>query len=374
MPSDFLTSAISWLNNPQVQQTLAPDLYHRLFGRVFGTPVTDGETISRLLDVPGEVSERERFFLYNFISTVWSGSKPILELGPFLGASTKAIALGMLANPRFNHNVKFYTYDRFGAYYKPQPLLKKLEPLTSRGALSDTLVSKLQAADETSLPDFLEIFNEIHSGEDYWNILEVARSSLPGTRQREAETDNIFVADPSMEFEILFIDGCKSWYGTKYFMLEMCKCTKPGAFFLSQDYGWKSCFWLPAFWYVMKDCFQLVANLDTTYMFQLVKPLDPERINSTFPDDPEQYSAEDYGKIFNLTIQEAANRCDMHGLVTAYLQHVAALAYIGEKELARKILVQLEREPFTKMNPYARWIKQSFDAPTYYPDGPNVTL
>jgi hypothetical protein len=54
-------------------------------------------------------------------------------------------------------------------------------------------------------------------------------------------------------------------------MREMVDNARIGAAFIFQDYGWFTCFWIPAFLALFESSFQLVASVDNTYAFQYRK-------------------------------------------------------------------------------------------------------
>ncbi len=97
----------------------------------------DGTKIEDLITgIPSETSIGERRFLFNFFKEIWSGNYHVLEIGPFLGGSTRAIALGMEANSNKLDRVKLYTYDKFSDYYNPERLENVLRPLLKKGSLN----------------------------------------------------------------------------------------------------------------------------------------------------------------------------------------------------------------------------------------------
>jgi len=75
-----------------------------------------GPIAAQLDAIPSETTPAERRFLFGFASEMWSGANSLLEVGPFLGGTTRALALGMLANPRRQERCKLFSYDRFTGY------------------------------------------------------------------------------------------------------------------------------------------------------------------------------------------------------------------------------------------------------------------
>lgn len=157
-----------------------------------------------------------------------------------------------------------------------------------------------------------------------------------------------------------------------FFMKEISESTGTGCYFIFQDYGAFTCFWIPTFVAMMKDYFKLVAYVDHTYAYRLLKPLDILEINNRFPDDPELMGKSNFDLIFRELLIEAAERNDTFTLLNYNLQHAAALAYLGKRDEAReKILSLLHRPYFSK---YRNWIMMSLSSPTYHPDEGNIYL
>jgi len=83
-----------------VIDSLGNHSFPRLLGRVLGMLRAPGETENKLHEIPSQTSPEERRFLFNYFARFWSGEHDVLEIGPFMGGTTRAIALGMLMNPR----------------------------------------------------------------------------------------------------------------------------------------------------------------------------------------------------------------------------------------------------------------------------------
>jgi len=69
---------------------------------------------SEALIIPGMIESNEIKLLFNSASKiVLNDNDQIIEFGAFFGRSTNCIAQGLLANPTYNKNCKFLTYDSF---------------------------------------------------------------------------------------------------------------------------------------------------------------------------------------------------------------------------------------------------------------------
>ncbi len=183
--------------------------------------------------------------------------------------------------------------------------------------------------------------------------------------------DNIFRLQPGVVFEAVFVDGCKSWYGTKYFMKEIADNMQQGCHFIFQDYGANTCFWIPCFTAMMADFFKLVAHVDSTYTFQLIKPLTSQAIESNFTDSPEAFGKANFDLIFYELVKSASNRSDIKSVLNYKLQHAASLAYLGHYDIARQKIVELLALP--EFRKYRPWILAALEIPTYRPEG-NIYL
>jgi len=220
--------------------------------------------------------------------------------------------------------------------------------------------------------DFQSIFRLIHQDHDYYQLIRHEQGALPNTIEQQATLQNSFVLPRGTMFDAVFVDGCKSWYGTKYFMRKISDCTTPNTYFIFQDYGAFTCFWVPVFVAMMHDYFKLVAYVDNTYTFRLTKHLDVQEMDQRFPDTPELVGKSNFDLIFSEMLKTAMDWNDTFTLVNYHLQHAAALAYIGERTEARSKIVDLLKRPeFTK---YRSWILMSLNIPTYRPVEGNICL
>lgn len=327
-------------------------------------PLVVNQEIAKFLDqIPSETSPQERRFLYRFFSTVWSGENDIIEIGPFLGGTTRAIALGMCDNPRLSENSKLYTYDRFSSYYDIDTLTEYLMPLISIGVLNQ---SDLQRVGKSA--EFMDIFTSIHANHDYYRRIVPNSQSLPDTPADLRNEKMLFQVPDNIVADAIFIDGCKSWFGTKYFMSEVCRAAKIGTYFIFQDYGWYTCFWIPAFVQMLNDYFEIVGYVNSTYVFVLTRHLNIDVIHSHYPDSPSDLDEEKIIEIFDCLIEQASARNDSFGVVRHTLQSAGALAYIGNKLKAKEIINALRKKNWAVE--HNNIIAAALLSPTYSPEGP----
>ncbi len=320
------------------------------------------DEVGVLLDaIPSETTPRERRLLWHFFSSLWDGVGDVVEIGPFLGGTSRAIALGMMSHPD-KPDGTLLTFDRFQRYYTTDALRDMVEPLLSLGLISGRNLEGMGA--ESS---FLSIFQEIHSAHPYGRRIAPIARPLPETADEAGHPVPWFALDEDLVCSAFFVDGCKSWYGTKYFMQECCRIAKPGSRFIFQDYLQHTCFWLPSFIGRFKKHFRLLCYVDHTYVFDLLGPLSPEEISDKFPDTAESWSADVFSELFGCIRAEAEVRGDRGAFLIHALQYGAALAYIGETDRARAFFEELAREPAAEG--FGQLVSRAARVPTYRPNG-----
>lgn len=206
-------------------------------------PITVNDELATLLDeIPSETSQNERRFLYKFFSTIWGGKNNIIEIGSFLGGTSRAIALGMIKNPKFSNKARLLVFDKFENYYSREHLSNYLEPL-----FKSNVLDRLEISDLDDSADFIDIFFKIHSNHDYFDYITASKKELPNRPDEKIDEEKLLSISENTLIDAVFVDGCKSWFSTKYFMKEVCKVANIGTYFIFQDYCWYTCFWISAF-------------------------------------------------------------------------------------------------------------------------------
>jgi len=319
-----------------------------------------------LSQFPTETTLNERKLLFSFFMSYWEGSRDVLEIGPFLGGTSRAIAMGMLHSPNRRGEPKLHTYDKFRDYYQPEQLLRTLAPMFEAGLLDDEIRDVIEQRNS-----FREVYESLHRGHDYSPLIEVHTGLLPSTPDEEVDPADLFSLPEDRAYSAVFVDGAKSWYGTKRFMTEALAHTGPGAYYIFQDYGAHTCFWIPVFLELTKEHFRLVANVDHTYVYQQRHEISAADVALVFPDSPYDFSLADYRQIFRNLYDTALAHDNTYTLLNYQLQHAAALSYIGHIEEARNRIVDLLKTPHALR--YREWIQNALRVPTYRPDG-NVNL
>jgi hypothetical protein len=341
---------------------LGPGLSPTLLGQLLALKL-EGDLETRVTQLPSAASANERRFLLRFAQHLWDGKGDVFENGPLLGGTTRGLALGMLANPRRRPGALLHTFDWFAADEGDLPPV--WEQFIAAGMIKRSDYKEMQRSGS-----FQKVFDILHSGHDYSPLMRSHEAYLPGHRDEPSPGGRrLFEVPEGREFAIVFVDGCKSWYGTKYWAERISDHVRPGSHFVFQDYGWYTCFWLPVFVSVLEDHFRFVTHVDDTYAFELVRPLEREIVSRRFPDEPTDLERDAHDDIFLRLGMDAGVRGDVHAMVSLTIQHAAAMAYLGQKDEARAhISAMLGRPEFFQYR--KRMIERAIRSPTYTPEGP----
>lgn len=312
--------------------------------------------------IPSMTGISERRFLHSFFSASWPGSGSVIEMGPFLGGSTRAIAMGMMINPRRQSDSKLYTFDRFRAYFEGNALADLLKPMLEHGHVSVDVIERAKATGH-----FAEIFQALHARYAYFELVVPIEQQLPERPQEIGDPGVLVLPDEADLIDAAFVDGCKSWFGTKYFMQQIARGLRPGSSLLLQDFGRHTCFWLPTFTHVMGESLRMICAVEDTYLFQVIRTFDAAEIDQRFPDEPEALGGTFFDDAFRTMISAAETRIDRRGSVKLRLQHAAATAYLGDLPRARHLIEQASQSQFAFL--YEPAIAAARHSPTYRPNG-----
>lgn len=360
-----LESTLGLFDAPSLESVLGADLHARLRGRLLARSGDYPGLENALHALPAATTSDERKFLYGWFRSAWSGGQSVLELGPFLGASTRAIALGMLANPRRRVDTRLVTLDCFEL--APNDEARRefeslVQPLCDAG-----VVTRSQLDDALDSRDFGPLFTSLHAPHAYAEIVLAERARLPGTPDEERSSPTAFAIPEGPPFDAVFVDGCKSWYGTKVFMQQVAPRVAPGATFIFQDYGAYTCFWISSLIALLNECLDLIACVDHTYVYTLREPLDAARIGERFPDSAQDVDRDVFERIFDALASQACLRSDVFGLLLSDMHRASALATLGHRDDARAILSRLADAPAFEL--YRPNILNALKSPTYTPEG-----
>ncbi len=272
----------------------------------------------------------------------------ILELGPFVGGTTRALARGIEHSGIAGR--RLVTVDQFDKYYD----VATFKQLGVRVTGEDGKMVKFRA-----------IFEEFHRNESYYPYID-ARSIKVADLPSES-TDYAFL-EGLHDLLAVFIDGCKSWYSVKDFVSNVVGRTDAGTYYLFQDYGRYTCFWIPAFVESFPAHFRFVGAVDATFIYRLAKPLTANEIAAVFPDQPHGMNAADMDSLFARVFDREKAEHRPAGMVTIRIQAAAFHAYVGDKAKASQLLEDLLRQDFVRGNLRSR-VREALISPTYSPDG-----
>ncbi len=343
--------------------TWGPGLSARLLGRYFAAPL-GGDLEPRLLQLPGATTSDERRFLCRFAAHLWDGQGDVFENGPMFGGTTRALALGMLANRRRSPSAQLQTFDWF--YYGSDT---DASGVSFDAMIRARLISSGQKRDMEQTKSFKGVFDTLHGGHDYSSLVRSHVAYLPGSPGDTAKTgEPTFELPEGRRYSLVFIDGCKSWYGTRYTFERLAPVIEPGSHLIFQDYGWYTCFWLPTFINALGEHFRLVAHVDDTYAFEMLAPFDADTVRDRFPEHPKDFGIEAFDDLFMRALIDAGERSDMHAVVALTIQHAGAMAYVGMKTEAKQHIAAMLSRP--ELFPFRRrFIEPALRSPTYTPEG-----
>jgi hypothetical protein len=324
----------------------------------------DTEQDAFLSEIPTETSLAERRLLLNLFRDSWDGRGHVVEIGPFLGGTTRAIALGMAQNQRAQPEAGLHTFDRFDAYYSAELLRKTIEPLVRAG-----LFSAIRADELCCTADFERLFRAIHEPHDYAKLIHLHNSPLPDWPQEIDVSQALDCLDAHGELGALFIDGCKSWASTHYAMKFLLPRTRVGAPVIFQDYGWYTCFWISSFVYALRDWLEFETAADSTYVFRLKRAVMPREIADRFSCRPEDMGRPFFSRSATALYESSRARGDLRGELIAQLHHVAALVTLDRKADAAGILSKLDVRRYAAD---AGMIRGCIKSPTYLPGGTEI--
>jgi len=314
--------------------------------------------------IPTETSLLERRLLYSLFRDQWDGSGSVIEIGPFLGGTTRAIAWGMMFNPKRQKEATLETFDRFGEYRSEENLREFVQPLFDGGLLGSKEAD--QFCDGGS---FEALFRAIHSPFEYWELIRLHNAALPDLPD---EIDQSTAFDPLVEKQIgaVFVDGCKSWAATYYAMIRLLPRMKPGSLVIFQDFGWHTCFWISSFVHALREFLQVESHADGTYVFHLRATPKEKDIADRFARSPAEMSLSFFSNAAAELTAASRQNGDLRGELIAQLHHIAALATVGEKSSALELLKALDVDRYT---PFLPLIEMCVESPTYLPNGETVS-
>ena len=291
----------------------------------------------RLEEIHSETTEGERCLIHNFLARVWDGNGDVLEVGTYLGGTTRCLGIGLVNNPY--STARLISCDMFQGYHKPARLLQETK------ALWEPLQNALEVKAELEAGRWRKLFEQLHLSQDYGKRLSIFEGKLPD-QQEDPFPDSIAGAiDSSTQFGIVFVDGCKSWWSTKQLMLRSVPKLPPGGWLIFQDFGRHTCIWISAFVSWFQNHLTPYATISGTYIFRYKGGLTPAKI-AEFPDDPEKLDEQNIADLMHPLYRLAVRTNDLRAAYTFTVQHAALLAYSGKVRAGRAMLSHVDIPAF----------------------------
>ncbi len=281
-------------------------------GNIRSPPVTLIKTMNEskpkeIGEVAGCLVDKEREFLLDYASRLYTGGGEIVDLGCFLGSSTYALAAGLDDNSQVTDKDKrIHAYDRF-----------EWNPWMDRPAERYTLARTYQE-NECFADEF-----ERQMGDKIRFIKTVKGDLTKLTWQSEKA------------IEYLFIDSMKDW--------QLCNCIIPGyypamtpgvSYLHHQDFVFFHTYWIHLTMYRMRDYFESVDHnfMGPSKVFRYLKQLPNELMNARYSID--QFSVDEINAAFEYSIDVVRPRG--HSQIVG--AKILALLEKQEAELANELL------------------------------------
>ena len=317
-----------------------------------------------LNEIPSETTAGERRFLFNYFKEQWNGRGKIVEIGPFLGGTSRAIAAGMAGNPFLAAEAKLHTFDRFDAYYSAEQLRQTIEPLVRSGTFTAARADELCRG-----ADFERLFNAIHTPHAYSRLVQLHNSPLPDRPDEIDASTSLNCLDHEGELGALFVDGCKSWASTLYAMKYLLPRMRPDSAVIFQDFGWYTCFWISSAAHALREYLILEAHVDSTYRFRLCRPISEADVVKRLARSPQEMGEVFFNKAAAALLERSRREGDLRGELIAQLHQVAALMTIGRRRAAADILKSINVQRYAA---HADLIRGCLQSPTYLPGGKKI--
>jgi hypothetical protein len=204
--------------------------------------------------IPGMTTSVERAYFKWHAQEVLTGAGSIVDLGSWLGSTTAALAMGLVANPRPSaaHTV-IHAYDQFiweepMGYHSPATRLGPYQP------------------GETFRPEFELVVRR-------WRRRIVVHE---GDLLRERWTGG--------PIELLLVDAMKSWELTGHLMRRFYPCLSAGCgYLIHQDFSHYFTPWIPLTAFRLLDHLEPVKDIprSESMVFRVRRPLDEEDVDLT---------------------------------------------------------------------------------------------
>lgn len=283
--------------------------------------------------IPTMISQEEKQYLFWLGQSVWQGQGAVVEIGPWLGGSTVSLAAGMRASGHDTAAEQLHTCDNF----------------IWRDFMADRAQLPIKSGD-SFYPYFLENIR------DYKQIIksyvqalpdEVIESDDEAGNKRFFESDEIpiFQGISHHQVEILFVDGAKSWRGTKHLLNVLREKLIPkAAFLVCQDYKYWGTYWVPIMMSRLGEHLKAVHNTltGTTVTFQLLSEI-PQSFIDALEDHVVDMNSEQCLQEIDQASSLLAADGDALGSMNVQLSKVSFLSHQGKLEQAVEAFEQIQQ-------------------------------
>lgn len=293
--------------------------------------------------IPTMLTSQEMAYLYWLGRDYWRDDGHVVEMGPWLGGSTAALASGArdrAAPP--SHRI--HTFDSFiwhDFMFDRAPL-----PLADGESFFEDFERYIRPYDDLIVPHVGALPDEGVPNDAHAKAIRMPNdSAVPVVQWREA--------DP---VEILFIDGAKSWTGTLRLVdVFHAALMTDRSLVVCQDYKYWGCYWVPMAFELLAEagCLSLAHNVTstTTTSFLLRGRIDSSLL-STLP----SFDAltEDRGlELLESSARRIEEHGDRPGAQAVRMGKARFLAHKGDRDRAVATFRELE----------ARWPVRVADRP-----------
>ncbi len=226
-------------------------------------------------EVAGCLVNKERAFLLDYASRLYSGAGEIVDLGCFLGSSTYALAIGLENNPKVvDKSNRIYAYDRF-----------EWNPWMDRPAERYTL-ARTYSKNECFADEF-----ERQMGEKI-KYIQTIKGDLNQLKWQSEK-----------QIEYLFVDSMKDWQLCNSIIPGFFPAMTPGVSYLHhQDFAFFHTYWIHLTMFRMREYFESIDHefMSCSKVFKYTKQLPSELMKATYSID--DFSIEEINEAFEFSI------------------------------------------------------------------------
>jgi hypothetical protein len=307
--------------------------------------------------IPTMVTGEELDYLHRLTREEWSGKGCVVEMGPWLGGSTWALAAGMEENPDRDPSARLHVIDNFVW----QPFMQDRAPLglaagdSFRSSFESNLAPKqeLIVVHQAALPD-----------DESWDAVHDV-----GVVHADREVPVLTAAQLPSGVEVAFIDGAKSWGG----LLHLMRLLAPGltageSLIVFQDFKDWSSFWVPLFVSALLEaapgCLELTDVLRwNSVSFRVAHELGP-LIEEAAPESLDDLTTAAGIGLLGAAADLLRGAGDPLGARICGLKQVAFLGYRGLWDRATERLLEVERtwplsgDSLTQLERTREWVER----------------